>query len=308
MEVAPPWLGRVEEIRAAASHNADTERKVIALSEELKDMLREVKMRVSGPLLIRLYKRFVANKQDQNLQEAGVKVETLERRLEATRKHIDQIVELENDVAKAKKQEKVYEDAIEQLQKDLDLLEAENAKLGKGDRQPSSAALDLPTQSVIIDHGAVSEQVENLRAAIRYLRRENALLKGKELYKDLKLLPALSASYAAADTAVEADVPELDPSAPDSPSSDSDAASSVDGLGPITPSKYTVDMESRLLWKEVSEWTAAPKIVDISKVASRGWSRRKGGPDEQVWAWSVQEKELGRRVERLKERSRLVRR
>lgn len=242
------------------------------------------------------------------MQESGVKVETLERRLEATRKQADQIVELENDVAKAKKQEKVYEDAIEQLQKDLDLLEAENVKLGKGDRQPSSsAALEAPTQSVMVDHGAVSEQVENLRAAIRYLHRENSLLKGKELYKDLKLLPSLPASYAARDAVEEDEVPELDHSALDSPSSDSDTAS-MDGLGPVTPSRYTVEMESKLLWKEVSEWAAAPKIVDISKVANRGWMRRKGGPDEQAWAWSIQEKELGRRVERLKERSRLVRR
>jgi hypothetical protein len=56
----------------------------------------------------------------------------LERRLEATRKQADLIVELENDVAKAKKQEKVYEDAIEQLQAEQDALEAENAKLRKG--------------------------------------------------------------------------------------------------------------------------------------------------------------------------------
>lgn len=47
-DVPPPWLARVAEIKAAASYNADTERKVIALSEELKDMLREVKIRVSS--------------------------------------------------------------------------------------------------------------------------------------------------------------------------------------------------------------------------------------------------------------------
>ena len=41
-----PWILRVESIKEAASHNADTERKVMRLSEELKDMLREVKLRV----------------------------------------------------------------------------------------------------------------------------------------------------------------------------------------------------------------------------------------------------------------------
>lgn len=71
-----------------------------------------------------------------------MKVETLERRLEATRKQADLIIELENDVAKAKKQEKVYEEAIEQLQAEQDALEAENARLRKGqgtaDRQGES--------------------------------------------------------------------------------------------------------------------------------------------------------------------------
>jgi dynactin 1 len=82
--------------------------------------------------------------QDQTLQESGVKVEILERRLEATRKQADQIIELENDITKAKKQEKVYSDAIEQLQAEQDALEAENAKLRKGqgvDVRESNAVL-----------------------------------------------------------------------------------------------------------------------------------------------------------------------
>lgn len=224
-------------------------------------------------------------------------METLERRLEATRKQAEQIVELENDVAKAKKQEKVYEDAIEQMQKDLDILEAENVKLGKGDRQASSTGIDLPTQSAIVDSGSTSEQVENLRMAIRYLRRENALLKGKDLFKSVQLLPSIPYS-----PPVE-DVPELDPSSPASPSSSSNDG---DSFGPITPSKHTLEMESRMLWQEVTEWTVAPKIVDISKVSSTGWTRKKGGPDDQVRAWKSQEKELGKRVERLKERTRLL--
>ena len=47
VDVPPPWLARVAAIKEAASHNVDTERKVIRMSEELKDLLREVKIRVS---------------------------------------------------------------------------------------------------------------------------------------------------------------------------------------------------------------------------------------------------------------------
>jgi dynactin 1 len=114
LSITPPWFGRVEAIKHASQYNAETERTLLRLTEESKDMLREIRLR------------------DQTLQESGVKVETLERRLEATRKQADQILELENDVAKARKQEKVYEDAIEQMQGELEALEAENAKLRKG--------------------------------------------------------------------------------------------------------------------------------------------------------------------------------
>ena len=76
-----------------------------------------------------------------------MKVEILERRLEAYRKQADVILELENDVTKAKKQEKVYEDAIEQLQADQDALEAENTRLrkaqGTGERQRIGSNLGL---------------------------------------------------------------------------------------------------------------------------------------------------------------------
>ena len=47
MDIPPPWLARVASIKEAASHNVDTERKVVRMSEELKDLLREVKIRVN---------------------------------------------------------------------------------------------------------------------------------------------------------------------------------------------------------------------------------------------------------------------
>jgi dynactin 1 len=47
VDIPPPWLARVASIKEATSHNIDTERKVVRMSEELKDLLREVKIRVS---------------------------------------------------------------------------------------------------------------------------------------------------------------------------------------------------------------------------------------------------------------------
>jgi dynactin 1 len=91
-------------------------------------------------------------------------VEILERRLEATRKQADLIIELENDITKAKKQEKVYSDAIEQLQAEQDALEAENAKLRKGgnvevrDNTVAEGLMVLPTTSGL-ESSQLAEQV-----------------------------------------------------------------------------------------------------------------------------------------------------
>ncbi len=47
MKVSPPWLARVSTIKEAAAYTAETERNVIRLSDELKEVLREIKLRVS---------------------------------------------------------------------------------------------------------------------------------------------------------------------------------------------------------------------------------------------------------------------
>lgn len=47
VESTPPWLERVASIKEAASYNADAEKQVVKLAEEVKDMLREIKIRVS---------------------------------------------------------------------------------------------------------------------------------------------------------------------------------------------------------------------------------------------------------------------
>jgi len=92
------------------------------------------------------------------LQESGVKVEILERRLEATRKQADQIIELENDLTKVKKQEKVYSDAIEQLQAEQDTLEAENARLRKG-VEPGRELLPAVELALPVGGGLESSQL-----------------------------------------------------------------------------------------------------------------------------------------------------
>ncbi|KIR29722.1 dynactin 1 [Cryptococcus deuterogattii LA55] len=296
LESTPPWLGRVASIREAASYNADAEKQVVKLAEEVKDMLREIKIR------------------DQSLQESGMKVETLERRLEASRKQADIIIELENDVAKARKQEKVYEDAIEQLQAEQDALEVENARLRKGqgqskDRQENgvSATPEFGGDPVIIGSGAglessqLAEQVESLKGAVRFLRSENALLKSRELYNDIHSLSALQYRF-------EPQMPDLVPSnIPTSPSSSESSLPTTPTHSPMRSlpmTKHIIEVESRILLHQMAKFHASAKVVDISNLGGKeGWKSRKNAPELQYREWKKKEKRLEKKLEGLIGRS-----
>ena len=106
-----PWVTRVQEIKASLAVNIEAERKVAQLNEEMQGLVRSLKTK------------------DQNIQESAVKIELMERRMEAVKKQADMIVDLENELSKARRQERAYEEAMEQLQADLDSLEQDNAKL-----------------------------------------------------------------------------------------------------------------------------------------------------------------------------------
>ena len=72
-----------------------------------------------------------------------MKVELMERWMETVKKQADAITEVENELAKVRKQERAYKEAMEQLQTDLDALEQDNAKLktfaNNPERQASTA-------------------------------------------------------------------------------------------------------------------------------------------------------------------------
>lgn len=111
MTGTPPWVARIEEIKAALEVNVEAERKVAKLNDEMLGLMRTLKGK------------------DQNIQEASVKIELMERRMEAAKKQAEVIANLEKELLDAKKQQREYEEAMEQLQVDLDSLEQDNAKL-----------------------------------------------------------------------------------------------------------------------------------------------------------------------------------
>ncbi len=106
-----PWVTRVEEIKANMAVNVEAERKAAQLNDEIQGLIRSLKTK------------------DQAIQESTVKIELMERRMETVKKQADTILDLESELSKARKQERAYEEAMEQLQSDLDVFEQENAKL-----------------------------------------------------------------------------------------------------------------------------------------------------------------------------------
>ena len=146
--------------------------------------------------------------------------------------------------------------------------------------------------------GKADDQVENLRSAIRYLRSENSLLKSRHLYPDLNLfapIPTYATPHLKAEDEAEAEVPPLSPS-----------SSNSDSSPPTTPiNRHSLETESKILIRDITNFQLRPRIVDISSVTSnKGWKSRKGNPEAQVGGWKKEEERLGRRVEGLKERMR----
>ena len=83
--------------------NVEAERRVVQLNDEIQALVRNLKSK------------------DQNIQESSVKIELMERRMEAVKKQANTINDLEAEMGKARKQERSYEEAIDQLQHDWTL-------------------------------------------------------------------------------------------------------------------------------------------------------------------------------------------
>ncbi|OCH92962.1 dynactin [Obba rivulosa] len=284
-----PWIGRIEEIKAATAINIEAERKVAQLNDELQALVRSLKIK------------------DQNIQEAGVKIELMERRMETVKKQADTIADLESELTKARKQERAYEEAMEQLQADLDALEQDNAKLktvannlekhapGGQPAEPENVQVESNLETSYL-----LEQIDALRGTVRFLRTENSYLKGQDLLREVESLPPLPEPYSRELT------PPLDPSG----LSDSEESDTDEPRPP--PTLRTLAAESKLLYREVIKYTSSPRVVDLSvrrarqgegEKTTKAWIPRKKTPAYQIWERKMEGERLGRRLQGLLERT-----
>ncbi|KIJ51351.1 hypothetical protein M422DRAFT_26769 [Sphaerobolus stellatus SS14] len=285
----PPWVHRVEEVKAVLAVNVEAERKVAQLNEEMQDLVRGLKTR------------------DQTLQESAVRIELMERRMEAVKKQADTITDLEAELSKARKQERSYEEAIEQLQADLDILEQDNARLkvaAPGPERQTSVAPQGDAEPVAVEGtletSHLLEQIEALRGAVRFLRNENSYLKGYDLLKELQSLPPLPSM-------TRPPTPPLDRS--DTPSTDADSESDAEEEG-RPRSLRTLATETKLLYRDVIQFSSTRKVIDLSALNkqrmeknSHAWMPKKQTPAHQVWERKQEGERLGRRVKGLLERA-----
>ncbi|TDL26403.1 dynactin [Rickenella mellea] len=287
----PPWVTRIDEIKAVLAVNVEAERKVAQLNEEIQGLVRGIKIK------------------DQHVQEAGVKIELMERRMEAVKKQADTIADLESELSKARKQERAYGEAVEQLQSDLDTLEQENTKLkamgASSERQPSGTQLTEPESVAVegsLETSHLLEQIEALRGAVRFLRHENAYLKGQDLLREIRALPPLP------EPNLRPPTPPLDPSNhSDSDESDSESENIV-----TPPTLRSLASETRMLYHDVITFSSSPRVIDLSTLNQTRTNEHKGGkvwmPKKQTPAYQLLERKmqaerLSRRVQGLFDRA-----
>ncbi|KAG5654154.1 hypothetical protein H0H81_006866 [Sphagnurus paluster] len=283
-----PWIARVSEIKASLAVNVEAERKVAQLNDEIQGLVRSLKTK------------------DQNIQESAVKIELMERRMETVKKQADTIMELESELSKARRQERAYEEAMEQLQADLDTLEQDNAKLkaltaGQDRQAPGTQHVEVEPVAIegSLETSHLLEQIDALRGTVRFLRTENSYLKGQDLLKEIESLPPLPGPINRVLT------PPLDPSGfSDSEDSDSDT---------LTPPRTlrSLAAETKLLYRDVIKFSSSPRVVDLSALNAKRadakggkvWMPKKQTPAHQVWERKMEAERLGKRVQGLLDRA-----
>lgn len=104
-------------------------------------------------------------------------------------------------------------------------------------------------------------KIEALRGTVRYLRTENAYLKGQDLVRDIQSLPPLPEPITRQPT------PELEPSRPSDP--DSDSENEEDARRLQRPTLRSLATETKVLYRDVLRFSSSPRVVDLSDVNKR---------------------------------------
>ncbi|KAJ1976839.1 hypothetical protein H4R35_002527 [Dimargaris xerosporica] len=223
-----PWYQRAQQFKAELVLNVEVEQKLQTLNEEIMNLIREIKLK------------------DQALQESGVKIELLEKRMETVKKQAETITRLEEKIHKGKDQQRIFEEAMDNLQTELEQLEQENHKLKKAAAKAEKYAargksgdLDEIAHMSSIEVLELKHRVDALAAAVKFLRSENVYLKRQHLPQTW----ALDSSRASDDSTRM-------------------VTTAVGSKAPLAVSGLVT--ETQALLREVQMISASVKVVDIT--------------------------------------------
>ncbi|RKP34142.1 dynein associated protein-domain-containing protein, partial [Dimargaris cristalligena] len=232
-----PWVQRAHQFKAELVLNVEVERKLQALNEEILNLIREVKLK------------------DKALQESGVKIELLEKRMELVKKQADTIAQLEEKIQKGKEQQKMFEEAMEGLQNELEQLELENSKAKKAAARAEKLAargksgeLDEVANMSSLEVLELKQRVDALASAVSYLRSENVFLKRSQLR-----LPTAATSTTA--PSLPSVVRALEPLP---------VATLVHSAKTTTPQFNSLVSQTKSLYREVQAVSVSLKVIDIT--------------------------------------------
>ncbi|KAF7347275.1 CAP-Gly domain-containing protein [Mycena venus] len=293
-----PWVTRVDEVKASVAVNLEAERRVTQLNEELQGLVRTLKQK------------------EQHIQEATVKNDLMERKMETVKKQADAITEKDGIIADGKRRQRELEEALEQVQGDLDVSEQERLKLKTmvGNEQRQATGIVVPEPENLPVEGSLEtshllEQIDALRGTVRFLRTENSYLKGQDLLREIEALPALPEPITRIAT------PPLDPSTLSDSDDDSDSESNRPRSPPTLRSLAT---ETKILYRDVIKFSSSPRVVDLTALnakrvqaqangnGGRVWMPKKSMPAHQVWERKMEAERLSRRVRGLLDRASII--
>jgi dynactin 1 len=294
---AHPWIGRVEEIKVQQSENQESQRIIIKQTEDLKEMYKQTKIR------------------DEVLQENNIKIERLSKQLQKSKEEANATNTLKGDLSEARKTIKTYEEGnsalqveLEQLQKENDRLVKEGSATAKDATATSTAgaegaATTLPGSTVAthlrnmpsnsLETSYLVDQLEALRGAVGYLRKENNILKSKDVLGRFEAMPPLRPVLAPPSSLSEAD-------------SDSDTTKGLPKARKQAVIDDNIAVEGRKLLKEMMRLASSPRVVALPRpeesTTSRKWTRLAALPQTQFQEQSMERSRIQHRIQSLSEK------
>ncbi|PIA17401.1 hypothetical protein COEREDRAFT_7367 [Coemansia reversa NRRL 1564] len=263
--IEAPWIRRAAQFKASLVQNTDVQRRTEALNEEIISLARELKLR------------------DQTIQEHNVRAEMHEKRTDTMRKQSEHVAELKKLLDTARTKEHTYEEAIESLQSEMDSLEAEARKLRQANEAAAKAAAaggflsgsngsgsPIPTDLL-----GLRNKIGTLQDSVAYLRKENAHLRAKYMYKEeLALLRQTSLPV---HTAANKEVGE-------------------------------VVREAKVVAREACRLAAMPKLVKLgAQDRHAAWQPLSSHPQFELYRQQTLAQTLKHRAERVQQRLRSIR-